>query len=121
MYVSKKWIGKRAYPIFLYVGVPSSLHLTLYSLIFPLKRLSVLAWHATVILLEAFVEIALIQETDLETNFCDRVFSFKDKFCGNTHFFVHNKIENLYIYTKGSREEAFRMDGTGFEPVTSAV
>ena len=109
MYVSKKWIGKRAYPIFILYGCLFSLHLisytlfaksssalrflfqpytllfTLYSLLFilyyfhfPLTLLPILTWHATVILLEAFVEIALIHKADLETNLGDGIFSFED-------------------------------------------
>ena len=84
MYVSKKWIGKRAYPIFLYVGVPPLYTLyfillfTLSTLLFTQELLSVLAWYATVILLETFVEITLIHKADLETNLSDRIFSFKD-------------------------------------------
>ena len=85
MYVSKKWIGKRAYPIFLYVGVPSFYTLyftlllfTLSTLLFTQELLSVLAWYATVILFETFVEITLIHKADLETNLSDRIFSFKD-------------------------------------------
>ena len=80
MYVSKKWIGKRAYPIFLYGGVPSlyTLHFILYPFYFTLNLFSVLAWYATVILLETFVEITLIHKADLETNLSDRIFSFKD-------------------------------------------
>ena len=31
------------------------------------------------------------------------------------------KIENLYIHKKAPMRKPFRMDGTGFEPVTSAV
>ena len=102
MYVSKKWIGKRAYPIFILYGCLFSLHLIsytlfaksssasqllfqpytllfiLYSFHFPLTLLPVLTWHATVILLEAFVEIALIHKADLETNLGDGIFSFED-------------------------------------------
>ena len=102
MYVSKKWIGKRAYPIFLYVGVSPLYTLyfillfTLSTLLFTQELLPVLAWYATIILLETFVEIALIHEADLETNFSDRIFSFKDKFCGNTHFLVHKVLVRTY-------------------------
>ena len=114
MYVSKKWIGKRAYPIFILYGCLFSLHLisytlfailyslkahqlrsfffqpytllfTLYSLYFtlstfhfPLTSLPVFAWHATIVLLEAFVEIALIHKADFETNLGDGIFSFED-------------------------------------------
>ncbi len=102
MYVSKKWIGKRAYPIFILYGCLFSLHLIsytlfaksssasqflfqpytllfiLYSFHFPLTSLPVFAWHATVILLEAFVEIALIHKADFETNLGDGIFSFED-------------------------------------------
>ena len=103
MYVSKKWIGKRAYPIFLYVGVPP-LYTLYFILLFTQELLPVLAWYATIILLETFVEIALIHEADLETNFSDRIFSFKDKFCGNTHFLVHKVLvwtnaQNLFHST----------------------
>lgn len=55
-----------------------SLHFTLYSFHFPLTLLPILTWHATVILLEAFVEIALIHKADLETNLGDGIFSFED-------------------------------------------
>lgn len=84
MYVSKKWIGKRAYPIFLYVGVPSLYTLyfillfTLSTLLLTQELLPVLAWYATIILLETFVEITLIHKADLVTNLSDRIFSFKD-------------------------------------------
>ena len=105
MYVSKKWIGKRAYPIFILYGCLFSLHLiffyslklisfavslstlhfTLYTLYFtlstfhfPLTSLPVFAWHATIVLLEAFVEIALIHKADFETNLGDGIFSFED-------------------------------------------
>ena len=91
MYVSKKWIGKRAYPIFILYGCLFSLHLIffyslkfisfavpLFTLLFPLTSLPVFAWHATIVLLEAFVEIALIHKADFETNLGDGIFSFED-------------------------------------------
>lgn len=55
-----------------------SFNLTLYSFHFPLTSLPVFAWHATIVLLEAFVEIALIHKADFETNLGDGIFSFED-------------------------------------------
>ncbi len=71
----------------------STLHFTLYTLYFTLYPflftlypllftllilLPILTWHATIILLEAFVEIALIHKADFETNLGDGIFSFED-------------------------------------------
>ena len=56
----------------------SSFHFTLYTLFFPLTSLPVFAWYATIVLLEAFIEIALIHKTDFETNLGDGIFSFED-------------------------------------------
>ena len=50
----------------------------LYTLFFPLTSLPIFAWHATIVLLEAFVEIALIHKADFETNLGDGIFSFED-------------------------------------------
>ena len=112
MYVSKKWIGKRAYPIFLCSNYPSSLHFpllfslsTLHFLLYSnSKLLPVFARYTTIVLLEAFIEIALIHKADFETNLCDRIFSFEDKICGNTHFLVHKVLvwtnaQNLFHST----------------------
>lgn len=63
-----------------------SFNLTLYSLyyiLYPflftlLILLPILTWHATIILLEAFVEIALIHKADFETNLGDGIFAFED-------------------------------------------
>ena len=55
-----------------------SLYFILYSFHFPLTSLPVFAWHATIVLLEAFVEIALIHKADFETNLGDGIFSFED-------------------------------------------
>ena len=73
-----------------------SLYFTLYTLLFPLTSLPVFAWYATVVLLETFVEITLIHKADLEANLGYGIFTFKDKFCGNTHFLVHKVFVRTY-------------------------